>query len=150
MSEQNKAEKNKKYEPLKHSNKKLFVLSNLASALNAAKQEYDEMGIDLAKGDIHKDREGMVGFNAFFVDTKIIIKYHTPVRFDEIKSAKFEAEVEDGIADVVRVLKKHYKEISGSSVTLTKEGDPDITLEAASLKNAWITAKQIYNIDTTD
>ncbi len=150
MSEENKAEKNSDYEQLKHSNKKLFVLSNLASALNAAKKEYDEIDIELNKGDLHKDREGMVGFNIFFVDTKMIVKYHTPIRFDEIKTAKFEAEVEDGIDDVVKVLKKHYKQISGKSVELTKDGEVDVTLEAASLKNAWVTAKQIYNIDTAD
>lgn len=145
--EKNKGQKNKKYDSLVHTNK-VFVLSGLSSALIAAKDELDKKNINLEKGDVHKSREGMVGLNVFFVDTKMIVKYHTPVRMDEIDTSKFQSEIEDNIDDVVTLLKKHYKEITGEAVGLSKEGDVDITLEAGSLTNAWVVCRQLYKIDS--
>lgn len=150
MAEKNKAQKNSDYETLARMTK-MDVLNGLSSALSAAKKELDERDIDLDKGDVHKNREGMQGFNVFFIDKQMVVKYHTPVRVDEIETQKFEAEVEDGIEDVVSLLKRHYKEITGKSISLSKEeGGPVIKLEAGSLKNAWVICTQRYNIDSLD
>lgn len=150
MAEKNKAQKNSDYETLTRTTK-MDVLNGLSSALSAAKKELDERDINLDKGDVHKDREGMQGFNVFFIDKQMVVKYHTPVRIDEIETDPFQAEVEDGIDDVVSVLKRHYKDITGKSVSLSKESEePVIKLEIGNLTNAWVICTQRYNIDSLD
>ena len=42
--------------------------------------------------------------------------------------------------------KKEYKKITGSGVTLTKEGEVDVRVENSSRVRSWVTAKMHYKI----
>ncbi len=57
-----------------------------------------------------------------------------------------EKEVEQRIADVVKFLKKEYKKITGSGVTLTKQGEIDVRVENSSRVRSWVTAAMHYKI----
>ena len=78
------------------------------------------------------------------------VGYHSEVQLKEVYANGFETDVEQRIADIASFLKKEYKKITGSSVTLTKEGEVDVRVENSSRVRSWVTAKMHYKISGLD
>ena len=60
----------------------------------------------------------MDGFNVNFNGNMMCLGFHSEVQLREVYANGFEQEIEQRIADVVKFLKKEYKKITGSGVTL--------------------------------
>ena len=65
-------------------------------------------------------------------------------------ASRFEAQMEQRLADIVKYLKKEYKNVTGNSVSLKKEGEVDVRVESASRVHSWATVYQMYKIGGID
>ncbi len=102
------------------------------------------------QGDMLIDQRVMDGLGVKFYGNMMCVGYHSEVQLKEVYANGFETEVEQRIADIASFLKKEYKKITGSSVTLTKEGEVDVRVENSSRVRSWVTAKMHYKISGLD
>ena len=105
-----------------------------------------EVGLQREEGRPLIDKRVMDGFNINFNGNMMCLGYHSEVQLREVYANGFESEVEQTIADVVKFLKKEYKKITGSSVTLSKHGEIDVRVENSSRVRSWVTAKMYYKV----
>jgi hypothetical protein len=105
-----------------------------------------EVGLQREDGRPLIDKRVMDGFNINFNGNMMCLGYHSEVQLREVYANGFESEVEQTIADVVKFLKKEYKKITGSSVTLSKHGEIDVRVENSSRVRSWVTAKMYYKV----
>jgi len=109
--------------------------------------ELIEIGLRREEGNPILDKRVMDGFNVKFYGNMMCLSYHSEVQLKEVYAKGFENDVEQRIADIASFLKKEYRKITGESVKLTKEGEPDIRVENSSRIRSWVTAKCHYKID---
>jgi len=107
-------------------------------------------GLQREEGNPLLDKRVADGFNVKFYGNMMCVGYHSEVQLKEVYANGFETEVEQRIADIASFLKKEYKKITGSSVTLTKEGEVDVRVENSSRVRSWVTAKMHYKISGLD
>ena len=62
--------------------------------------------------------------------------------------AQFENEIERKFGDILKFLKKEYKNINKTSVSLTEDTDADILVQSTSRYHTWVQATKQYNINT--
>ena len=103
-------------------------------------------GLKREEGNPLIDRRVMDGFNIRFMGPYLCVSYQTELQLKEVYAAGFEAEMEQRVADIVKFLKKEYKNVTGKAVTLTKEGEVDVRVESASRVHSWATVYQKYKI----
>lgn len=124
-----------------------------ANAYDGALDENGEpvtVGLQREEGNPLLDKRVADGFNVKFYGNMMCVGYHSEVQLKEVYANGFETEVEQRIADIAAFLKKEYKKITGSSVTLTKEGEVDVRVENSSRVRSWVTAKMHYKISGLD
>ena len=63
---------------------------------------------------------------------------------------KFENEVEEKFADIVRFLKKEYKKITKETINLKSLADADILVQSTSRVRSWVQATKQYEIPSLD
>ena len=105
-----------------------------------------KVGLQREEGRPMIDKRVMDGFNINFNGNMMCLGYHSEVQLREVYTNGFEQEVEQRIADVVKFLKKEYKKITGSGVTLTKQGEIDVRVENSSRVRSWVTASMYYKV----
>ena len=139
------------------SNTTLEIIQGLSqAAANAYDGALDENGEPLLaglkreEGDPILDKRVMDGFNVRVYGNMMCLSYHSEVMLREVYAPGFEEDIERQLAEIVRFLKKEYKKITGSSVTLTKEGEVDVRVENSSRVRSWVTAKMHYKISGLD
>tara|TARA_Y100000034_G_scaffold98224_1_gene120206 strand:- start:576 stop:1154 length:579 start_codon:yes stop_codon:yes gene_type:complete len=103
-------------------------------------------GLKREEGNPLIDRRVMDGFNIRFMGPFLCVSYQTELQLKEVYAAGFESEMEQRVADIVKFLKKEYKNVTGNAVTLTKEGEVDVRVESASRVHSWATVYQRYKI----
>jgi hypothetical protein len=96
------------------------------------------------------DQRVMDGFNVRFFGNKMILSYQSEIKLKEVYSSGFESDMEQRIEDIAGWLKKEYKKIIGSSVSLQLEGEVDIRVENTSRVRSWVTAISTYIIKNSD
>jgi hypothetical protein len=116
--------------------------------------EYDEdqkIGLKREKGHPILDSRVMDGFRVRFAADKIIITYQSEMRLEELHPRnRFENEIENKFADIVKFLKREYKKIMKSSVTLKDPSESDILVQTTSRIHSWVQATKQYTIGGID
>lgn len=107
-------------------------------------------GLQREEGDPLLDKRVMDGFNVKFAGNTMSLTYQAECQLKEIYAAGWESEIEQRLQDVSVFLKKEYKKITGSSVTLTKEGEVHMRAENTSRIRSWVVAKQDFIIGGLD
>jgi len=107
-------------------------------------------GLQREEGDPILDKRIIDGFNVKFYGNMMCIGYQSEVQLKEVYANGFEGEVEQRVADIASFLKKEYKKITGSSVSLTEEGEIDVRVETSSRVRSWVTAKMHYKVGGLD
>jgi len=105
-----------------------------------------EAGLKREEGRPLIDKRVMDGFNVNFNGNMMCLGFHSEVQLREVYANGFEQEIEQRIADVVKFLKKEYKKITGSGVTLSKHGEVEVYVENSSRIRSWVTAKMYYKV----
>ncbi len=105
-----------------------------------------KMGLKREEGHFIKDSRVVDGFGVKFHGDKLIITYQSETNLKEVKDEKYESEIESMINNVANFLKKEYKKVTGSSVSLTKDGDPDVLVQKISNYRTFVQANMAYKI----
>ena len=105
-----------------------------------------QAGLQREEGDPLLDKRVMDGFNVKFYGNMMCLSYQAEVQLKEVYATGFENDVDKRITDIASWLKKEYRKITGNSVTLTEEGEVDMTVENSSRVRSWVTAKKHYKV----
>ena len=135
----------------------LKVVQGLAQAVSDIKANghderyaYDGVarpaGLKREEGDIILDHRANDGFSVRFMGHKMCIMYQSDVQLKEIYGGGFENEMQLKINDVKKAIQKEYKKVTGNSVTLTAEGEPDILAQSVSRVRSFVQAIQHFKI----
>lgn len=92
------------------------------------------------------DKRIMDGFKVSFMGETLCIHYHSDVKLKEVHDNKFETNIMKNIESIASFIKKEYRKITKESLTLTKEGEADLQVQAASRVRSWVTAKCYYKL----
>ena len=117
--------------------------------------EERSVGLRREAGDPVLDSREIDGFNVRFEVDKLRILYHAEIKLKETHDRnKFENDIAATINDVANYLKREYKKVTGDTLTLTKQGEPDILVQHISNVRSACQANCSYKIgglgDTVD
>lgn len=96
------------------------------------------------------DQRVQDGFNVSFYGDLLCVKYHSDLKLKEVHAKGFATDVERMIENIVSFLKKEYRKVTKESLSLSKEGEIDIQVQAASKVRSWVTAKCYYKVGSFD
>lgn len=120
-----------------------------ANSYDGALDENNEplsVGLNREKGDPILDKRVIDGFNVRFAGNTMHLTYMSEVQLKQVHDNGFEDDIGSIMAEVVKFLKKEYRKITGSSVTLTQVEEPDIRIESTSNVRSFLTAVQQFTI----
>ena len=86
------------------------------------------------------------GFKLSISGERVVIKYQEELDIRRVQDKNFNSEVEQKFADILKYLKKEYKEITGNSLSLKKESEIDVLIQSLSRFRTWINASQIFSL----
>ena len=92
----------------------------------------------------------MDGFKIRFAGNIMSLTYMSEVQLKQVHETGFENEVQSTISEIVKFLKKEYRKITGSSVTLTQVEEADIRVESTSNVRSFLTAIQNFTVGGLD
>lgn len=92
------------------------------------------------------DRRVMDGFKVAMSGDTLFIKYHGEVTMKEAKDKGFESDLEQMMADISSFLKKEYKKVTGSALTLSSDADVDAIVQTVGAHRCWVQATKPYKI----
>ena len=135
----------------------LKVVQGLAQAVSDIKANgHDERyaydgearpaGLKREEGDIIIDPRVNDGFSVRFMGHMMCIMYQADIQLKDIYGGKFENEMQLMINQVKKAIQKEYKKVTGNSVTLTAQGEPDIMAQSVSRVRNFVQAVQHFKI----
>ena len=92
------------------------------------------------------DQRVMDGFNVKFYGNMMCLTYQSEIQLKEVYASGFETDIDQRLTDIKGWLTKEYKRITGSSVSLTEEGEVDVKVENSSRVRSWVVAKKHYKV----
>ena len=126
------------------------VVANSYDGALDEKGEPIKIGLKREEGDAIKDSRIMDGFKVSFSGNQICIHYHSEVKLKDTHDKDFESELEQTIEDIASFIKKEYKKITGSALTLKKSGELEAIMQNTSRVRSWVQAKCHYDIGGAD
>jgi hypothetical protein len=114
------------------------------------KGEPIKIGLKREEGNPMVDSRKMDGFNVRVGGTKLIVSYQSDILLKDVYDGNIENECEKMMGDIVKWLKKEYKKVTGSALTLTKPTECDILVQSTSRVRVFLTATKVYNIGGMD
>lgn len=129
------------------------VLDVIRGLNQAAANAYDgadleeNIGLNREEGDPILDSRVMDGFKVRFAADKMIVSYQGECMLKELHPRnQFENEIEQRFVDIIKFLKKEYKNITKNSVTLTEVAPVDMMVQSTSRVRSWVQATKQYSI----
>lgn len=137
------------------------VLEIIRGLSQAAANSYDgaldengeplQIGLTREEGHPVLDSRVMDGFKVRFAADNLVITYQGEALVKEMHPRnQFENEIEQKFGDIVKFLKKEYKKITKSTVSLTEVAEADILAQSTSRKHTWVQAVKQYKIGGLD
>jgi len=109
-----------------------------------------KIGLKREEGHPILDSRVIDGFGVQFSGNQLFIKYQSEISLSDIYKSDLEAEVEQTIQDVASWLKKEYKKVTGSALTLKPAGEVYVCAENTSRVRYFVTAHRTYDISGMD
>ena len=131
----------------------LDIVKGLNQAASNAYDGYnhmdEEIGLRREEGNPIVDSRIMDGFAVRFAADKMIVTYQSDIPLKELHPrGQFENDIERTFANITKFLKKEYKKITKSSVTLTEVAPADMMVQSTSRVRNWVQATKQYKIGT--
>jgi hypothetical protein len=131
------------------------------AAANAYDGSHDERfvdGEDMAKkiglrreeGCAIKDSRIIDGFNVKMMGNKLTITYHTEYTAKQSHNDKIVDDIEQAVADCIKFLKKEFKKLTGSALSLSDKSEVSIRMEPISRIRVSTQAYQSFTIGNVD
>jgi len=109
-----------------------------------------KVGLKREEGNPINDSRVMDGFSVSFYGPQMCIHYHAEIKLKDVHDKSFESDLEQMIKDVSSFIKKEYKKVTGSSLSLKPAGDVDAIIQQTSRVRTWVQAKQYFDIGGVD
>tara|TARA_R110002020_G_scaffold74871_3_gene191118 strand:+ start:15 stop:602 length:588 start_codon:yes stop_codon:yes gene_type:complete len=109
-----------------------------------------KVGLKREEGHPIHDSRVMDGFKVSFYGDQLCIHYHSELKLKEVYANGFESDLEQMIENIASFIKKEYKKITGSGLSLTKVGELDAMVQNTSRVRTWVQAKCYYSIGGLD
>jgi hypothetical protein len=111
-------------------------------------QEGEEkvVGLTREQGCPINDSRVIDGFNVRLNGPQMIVSYQSELPLKDFHNTKLEQEIEQTYADIIKFLKKEYKSITGSSLSLKESGKLDMSLQNMSKIRTWVQCKKAYTV----
>jgi hypothetical protein len=125
----------------------------MANSYDGALDENGEpinVGLKREEGHPILDSRVMDGFKVSFHGNKLCIHYHAEIKLKDVYANGFESDLEQMIEDITSFVKKEYRKVTGSSLSLTKDGEMDAIVQNTSRVRTWVQAKCFYLIGGLD
>ena len=108
--------------------------------------EERKVGLRREDGDPLLDSRVIDGFKIKILGNKLCLYYQTDVKLEQMSDPKFKNQIADIMADIVSFLKKEYRAVTKSSVSLKSLGDVKIEGQHISRIRNLIIAYQEFEI----
>jgi len=108
--------------------------------------ESRKIGLKREDGDMIVDSRVMDGFGVKLHGDMLIVNYHSELPTKNVHDKKFENEIEQTFADIAKYLRKEYKKITDSALTLSSQGDASVHVQNMSKIRSWVQASKRYKI----
>ena len=139
------------------SSKTLEIIQGLAQAAsNGYDGAHDErhtldgqvrkVGLQREEGCPLTDSRVIDGFSVKFYQNRICINYQSDVQLREVYANDFESEISRRLNEVKKFLQKEYRAVTGNSVTLRAQGEPQIIVQSTSRVRSFVQAYQHYTV----
>jgi hypothetical protein len=109
-----------------------------------------KVGLKREEGHPINDSRVMDGFSVTYPGEQLCVHYHSEIKLKDVHANGFESDLEQMIEDIASFIKKEYKKITGSTLSLTKVGELDAIVQNTSRYRTWVQAKCYYDIGGTD
>jgi len=111
-----------------------------------------EIGLTREEGHPLFNSRTVDGFKVSFLGDKMCVKYHTQVPVHSVHQSKdFDGDIEEKINQIAKFLKKEYKKLSGSTLSLSEEKKSYKSgFQSASSINSWVQAEKWYKLNDVD
>ena len=86
------------------------------------------------------------GFGVKFEGNKLCITYSSEIKLKEVYGGSLENDVSSYISDIASFLKKEYRALTKSSLSLTSEGEVNVLVQPVSRVRTLVTAVQKFKI----
>ena len=121
----------------------------MANAYDGAVDENGEpikIGLKREEDVAITDKRVMDGFKVAMSGDTLTIKYHGEITMKEAKDKGFESDLGQMIADISSFIKKEFKKVTGSALTLEKSGELDAIVQTVGAHRCWVQATCPYKI----
>jgi len=123
----------------------LEIVNGISQAMaNTHDGALDEKGEPVETGFLRREEEVAItdrrlidGFSVVMYGDHLCLKYHSEMRLKEVHDSSFETDMESMLKQCAGFLKKQYKSITGSGLSLSAVGDPDIMVQSTSRVRSW-------------
>jgi len=105
-----------------------------------------KIGLRREEGHMINDRRVIDGFNVKFMGNVLRVTYQGEVQLKEVYANDFESNMEQTFAEIVKFLKKEYKDITKNTLSLKKLGECDMLVQNRSRVWTWVQATCDYEI----
>tara|TARA_B100001094_G_C18111891_1_gene761672 strand:- start:46 stop:597 length:552 start_codon:yes stop_codon:yes gene_type:complete len=125
----------------------------LSKGFDGALDENDEplkIGLKREEGDPLIDRRVMDGFGVKFEGNRLCITYSSEIRLKEVYGGSLENDCSAKLSEVASFIKKEYKKLTKSALSLTSEGEVHVLVQPVSRVRTLVTAYQKFNIGSID
>ena len=127
------------------------VMANTHDGALDDKGEPIKVGLKREEGDPLVDSRVMDGFKvSFHGGNQLCIHYHSELKLKDVYAKGFESDLEQMINDIAKFIKKEYKKITGSALSLSPTGEVDAIVQNTSRVRTWVQAKRYYDIGGVD
>ena len=136
----------------------LEIINGISQAMaNTYDGALDENGDPVKTGFLRREEEVSIhdrrlvdGFSVALYGNQLCLKYHSEMRLKEVHDSSFESDMESMLKKCASFLKKQYKSVTGNSLSLKANGEPDIMVQSTSRVRSWVQAKQHFDIGGMD
>tara|TARA_R110000824_G_scaffold68453_5_gene177040 strand:- start:102 stop:710 length:609 start_codon:yes stop_codon:yes gene_type:complete len=105
-----------------------------------------KVGLKREEGHPINDSRIMDGFKVSLHGDQLCIHYHSELKLKDVQDKNFESDIEQMINDISKFIKKEYKKVTGSSLSLKAVGDLEAIVQNTSRVRTWVQAKRYYDI----
>jgi len=105
-----------------------------------------EVGLKREQGHPVYNSRKMDGFKGRISGTHLILTYQTELQLRDVYGTKLENELEQTMADIVKYLKKRYKQITKNTLGLKPTGEVDAHVQKINNRITKCVAKKMYEI----
>ena len=109
-----------------------------------------KIGLKREEGNPILDKRVIDGAGVRISGKTLIVSYHSELLLKDVYAQDLESELEQTMSDIVSYLKKQYRKVTGSTLSLKEKGECDARVESTSRVRVFVTASKRYEIGNMD